>query len=133
MKKGSKHNPESISKISISKKDSIPWNKGIKGYSTKKKGQPVSEETKQKISNTLKGNIAWNKGKKWSLEHKQKLSKIHTGKKLSEEHKEAILETKYKNKNKRELEYNVRKGMKLIFEPNKKQQKHLPFLLSKFS
>lgn len=37
------------------KKGSIPWNKGITGYTTSKKGCSISEEIKQKISSTLKG------------------------------------------------------------------------------
>lgn len=39
---------------------------------------------------TLVGKSSWNEGKKWSEEHKEKLSKIHTGKILTEEHKQNI-------------------------------------------
>lgn len=39
-----------------------------------------------------KGAVPHNKNKQWSDEHKAKLSKAHTGKKLSETHKKAIVE-----------------------------------------
>jgi len=39
---------------------------------------------------SLMGKSTWNKDKPWSKEHRQKLSKIHTGKILSEEHRNNI-------------------------------------------
>lgn len=56
---------ETKNKISISKKGSIPWNKGLKGWN---KGHIVSPSTRRKIglanSISLLGHIPWNKGKK---------------------------------------------------------------------
>lgn len=53
---------------------------------------PLSEETKRKISER-------NKGKIMSKEHKLIVSKTHKGKKLSEETKKKMLESKRKNGN----------------------------------
>ena len=44
-------------------------------------------QTKLKISKANKGRISPNKGKKYSIEHRKKLSQIHKGKKLTEEWK----------------------------------------------
>ena len=56
----------------------IPWNKGKK----------QSEGTKQKISNSLKGRKKPPRSKSYS----EKMSKIHKGKTISEEHKRRISE-----------------------------------------
>lgn len=58
-------------------------------------GHKHSDESKIKISKSKMGNIPWNKGKKiypLSKLTKEKLSKIHKGKKLSEETKRKISE-----------------------------------------
>ncbi len=55
-----------------------------------RKGAKASEETKKKLSESHKGQTAWNKGKKLSKDHVNNLKKALTGRKLSEEHKEAI-------------------------------------------
>lgn len=66
-KKGTKHTPESIQKMSES----------MKG---KKRG-PMSEEHKQKISEAKKGTPSERKGKKHTLDARQKMSEAHKGKK----------------------------------------------------
>lgn len=60
--------------------------------SKKKKGVPhdVSEETRLKISNANKGRVSPMLGKHHSEETKQKISKVHKGKKLSDETKQKI-------------------------------------------
>ena len=58
------------------KKGKEPWNKGKKGYKTK----PCSEERKLKISKANKGRTSPMKGKKFSEEHKKKISLSKLGK-----------------------------------------------------
>ena len=78
----------------------------IQEINARKRGVPLSEETKRKLSESKKGRPSWNKGKKASeetrrkiSEHhrhyqsdeaKQKISKIHKGRKLSDERRVAI-------------------------------------------
>lgn len=66
-RKGKKHTPESIQKMSES----------MKG----KKHGPMSEEHKQKISEAKKGTPSERKGKKHTLDARQKMSEAHKGKK----------------------------------------------------
>lgn len=77
----------------MSFKGSIPWNKGIKGYSLPK-GRKLTEEHKRIISSKNKGNKPWNKGmkgkqfahwlgKKRSTLTKQRMSKSLTGRAIS--------------------------------------------------
>ena len=51
---------------------------------------PHKEETKRKISESLKGVVPPNKGKKMSEEQKRKISQSKTGKKQTEETKQKI-------------------------------------------
>lgn len=79
----------------------------------KKKGKKLSEETKRKIGEALKGknNFFYNKhfigeensmyGKHHSEESKQKMSKSHKGKKLTQEHKDSLKEARKGGKNPR--------------------------------
>jgi hypothetical protein len=60
---GRKHSPESIAKMSKSKKGCIPWNRGI----------PHTEDAKRNISESLKGKPVWNKGIPRTEETKQKI------------------------------------------------------------
>lgn len=63
------------------------------GYNIQHGGNSIgkhSEETKRKISIANKGKPTWCKGKHHSVYTKQKLSIIHTGKKLTEETKRKI-------------------------------------------
>lgn len=64
----------------------IAWNKGI----------ACTEEMKQQIAQTLKGNIPWNKGLKncYSDKVREKMSKSHEGKKLSNEIKKKMSESR---------------------------------------
>jgi group I intron endonuclease len=55
-----------------------------------RKGLKVSDETRKKLSESHSGQTAWNKGKKLSKDHVNNLKKALTGRKLSDEHKEAI-------------------------------------------
>ena len=56
---------------------------------------PLAEETKRKISKTrkeyYKTHTHWNAGNRWSDEVKAKISKAHTGKKLSEEQRQKMI------------------------------------------
>lgn len=89
------HSAESRAKMSLTRKGSIPWNKGRTGYTTLKKGQELSESTKQKLRDA-------NLGKKQSAETiakrskklkghivtdatRQKIANANTGKVRSEE------------------------------------------------
>lgn len=56
-------------------------------------GKKVSDETKKKISDSLKGN-SYRKGIKHTDEVKAKISKSHTGVKLSEQHRSTLLGNK---------------------------------------
>lgn len=67
---GIKYSPETLKRMSESKKGRIPWNKGKKS----------SEETKKKISESKKGKLSWMKGKKHTEESKKKNSLAHIGK-----------------------------------------------------
>ena len=60
------------------------WNIFIHGHNKNRIGIKHSKETKRKISKSLKGCTPWNKGGTMSIECKQKLSKYHLGKSLSE-------------------------------------------------
>ncbi len=73
-KKGFKHSEETKKKMSISRKGSVPWNKGIKGKANSFYGKQHSEETKVKMSVAAKG-------RKNTKEHKQNISKSCLGKK----------------------------------------------------
>lgn len=80
------------------KKINIPWNKGLT-KETSDSMMRISEQRKG-TGNPMSGKKAWNRGKKWSKEHKQKLSIIHTGKegfwkgkKLSDDHKKKLSES----------------------------------------
>ena len=53
-------------------------------------GRKMSAETREKMSLSKKGKPSWNKGKKWSKDHKEKLSGVHLGKKLSKETRDKI-------------------------------------------
>ena len=55
-----------------------------------RKGSKMTEETRKKMREAKIGFVSWNKGKKWSEEHKLKLSNVHKGKVLSAEHKKNI-------------------------------------------
>ena len=72
---GKKLSKEHCEKISKS-------NKGHKNYNL-----IVTEETKRKMSKALKGKASWIKGLKMTNEHKLKIGKANTGKKLSKETK----------------------------------------------
>ena len=48
-------------------------------------GYNHSEETKKKIGLANSGGTSWSKGRKFSKEHRDKISKAHKGKKLSKE------------------------------------------------
>ena len=82
------------------------WNKGLKGIKSPFEGRKHSEESKKKTSETLKrighkpinNGHPWNEGKKWSEEIKDKISKSHKGKKLSEYAKKIAVETLKKNR-----------------------------------
>lgn len=97
MKKGEIMSLEMKQRISIKKKGSIPWNKGIKCKKLSKEhkrkiseaisgekhyffGKKHPEETKKKISLANKGKIGWNKGIPTSLETRQKISLARKGK-----------------------------------------------------
>jgi len=54
------------------------------------KNKMMSDDVKLKISNTLKGRVGCTKGMELTQEHKDKLSKAHTGKTLSETHRRNI-------------------------------------------
>lgn len=54
-----------------------PWNKGTKGLCKGFTGRH-SEESKIQMSKSKKGKPSWNKGKKWSKEHRIKLSLAKT-------------------------------------------------------
>lgn len=88
--KGRKHTINSrlnMSKAHIGQK---AWNKDKIGYlSGRKKWIPTNQQ-KENISKALKGRISSRKGAKLSDETKLKLSLVHTGKKLSEEHKSKL-------------------------------------------
>ena len=71
------------------------FKKGHIGYWS---GKKFSIEHRKKLSDVHKGQIAWNKGTKFSEEVRQKMSFAKKGKKLSEEHKRKISEA---NKGKR--------------------------------
>ncbi len=62
----------------------------ISGSNNPMWGKKFSKEHRDKISKANKGKIAWNKGKKWSEEVKQKISKSEKGKIISKEHKKKI-------------------------------------------
>lgn len=79
---------EARQKIADAKKNSIPWNKGLKDIYSKetrilmganKKGKPLKNETKQKISQGLKETYKTQpsslKGKELTKEHKLKIQK----------------------------------------------------------
>jgi group I intron endonuclease len=66
---GMVHTSEARSKMSESKKDSIPWNKGKKGV------QECSDETRKLMSENRKGEGNSFYGKKHSEETKEKISK----------------------------------------------------------
>jgi len=101
---GTYRSEESKRKMSESKKGQIPWNIGKhhseetkKKLSEANKGKIVSEEIRRKISKSTKGYIK-------SKEHCRKLSESHRGKKnqwygkrFSEEHKRKMSETRKKS------------------------------------
>ena len=60
---------ETKQKISLAKKGTPAWNKGI----------PLTEECKQKLSETMLARPSWNKGKKHSIEHNLKNSLAKVG------------------------------------------------------
>jgi len=62
-------------------------NKMLSGKNAFWYGRHLSEETKKKISKRLKGKPSWLKGKHLSEETRQKLSKAKKGKRFSDEHK----------------------------------------------
>jgi hypothetical protein len=51
-----------IENLSKSKKGMIPWNLGIKGYSTSLKGRKQDKKWIENVSKALKGRKVWNKG-----------------------------------------------------------------------
>lgn len=96
----------------------IPWNKGIpisdeqkkkqsdkmkgrespnKGKVCPNKGGTISEEHKLKISIANKGKSSWKKGKSMSEYEKEKLREANTGRKMTEETKIKMLETRKAN------------------------------------
>lgn len=103
--KGKQLSDEHKRKISLSKKNQIAWNKGLKGeeylkhykngINTWNKGltKETNEELK-KISKKLKGRIAWNRGIPNSEEKRMKISKANKGKKknLSLERRKVLAE-----------------------------------------
>lgn len=72
------------------KKGHLPWNKGIKGYSTSKKGSTIPQEVKDKISSTLKERES--KKKRKVTQYSIEMKKIKTFNSITE----AISETKIK-------------------------------------
>jgi hypothetical protein len=54
------------------------------------KGRICSKETKKKIGKANSGGSSWIKGKHWSVETKKKMSKTKKGKKFSEDHKRKL-------------------------------------------
>jgi len=89
---------ETRKKISESKKEKIPWNKGI----------TPSKKTRMKISKSNKGRDAWNKGKFMSKDFRMKLSRIrkNTIKKIIEKYYffSKIEELRYNPLNKKEIQ-----------------------------
>lgn len=89
------------------KKGNEPWNKGKKGlYTGCLKGKKFSEEHKRKLSEAHKGKHSCNKGKKLSEETKIKISEALKGIKPSDETRKKLSE--------------ARKGKKLSEETKKK-------------
>ena len=83
----------------------IPWNKGMKGYSTSKKGTktgPRSKEVREKISQGMIGKNTWMKGRKLSEETKEKiaLNGFHYGMKGKHHTEEAKIKIGEFNKDK---------------------------------
>jgi len=81
---------ETKMKISLAKKGTVPWNKGLKNC--------YSEETRAKMSAGQKGRVAWNKDKKGCVNNGgfkkgRKSVKYWLGKKRSEETKRKISES----------------------------------------
>ena len=60
------------------------------------RGRKHTEESKQKLKDSLKGRLGSFKGKSHSDEAKERMSKAHTGKRLSKEHVQQIVERHYK-------------------------------------
>jgi len=67
-------------------------NKTKKKMSEVKKGKKFSKEHRQKLSEAHKGRISCMYGKKHSEEARQKMSESHKGKKFSENHKQKLSE-----------------------------------------
>lgn len=57
---------------------SIPWNKGVYGYTTRKKGHVVSIEVKEKISLSLKGRESLTKRKVKQLDNNMNIINEYT-------------------------------------------------------
>jgi hypothetical protein len=70
--------------------EAIENNRLAKLGNTFRKGSTHTEESKQKMSEAQKGRVSPNKGKKYSDEHKLKLSLAHKGKQMSDEHRLAL-------------------------------------------
>lgn len=75
MRKGQKLSEENKKKISEKLKGRVPWNKGM----------PRNDETKRKISKTKKGH-------KMALSTKSALAKANIGRKMSEKHRNIMIE-----------------------------------------
>lgn len=68
------------------------YGKRIEKVRAKELGKFVSEETKKKISEAQKGSKSHNFGKKFSEDHKNKISAANKGRKFSDEHKQKLRE-----------------------------------------
>jgi group I intron endonuclease len=85
--KGIQHTEESCLKMSLLKKGRKPTEESIAKMKRTKEIRKhtydfsISEETKKKISKTLTGRVGATKGRKFSDEHRRKLSESHLGKK----------------------------------------------------
>ena len=98
MRKGEKMSDEQKAKVSASKKGKPSWNKGFKGYSTKRKGRKgiYSRESLEKMSLAKLGKPSKRKGTKISDETRLKISSSLKGRTFTKETREKNRQGQYR-------------------------------------
>jgi len=118
---GKKHSEETKKKMSESSKGQEITEETKKKMSEARKGMKFSEEHRRKLSEAQKGAAHWNYGKTSSEETKKKISEATKGRKFSEEHRRKLSEAAKGKKMSEEAKRKMRESRLAYLERKRKK------------